>query len=948
MAEQNKYQSTLNLPVTEFPMRAGLPRMEPKRLDQWSSENLYGRIMASRENAPPFILHDGPPYANGPIHTGTAMNKILKDMVVKYKTMRGFRAPYVPGWDCHGLPIEKKVCEELKTTKHQADQVTFRKQARAYAAKFIDVQRNQFKRLGVLGEWDNPYITMDYQYEADIVRAFGELYAKGYVYKGLKPIHWCPTCETALAEAEVEHADHTSPSIYVKFPVADEQKLPLGPCPNPSILIWTTTPWTLPADRAVTVKHDANYSAVPLDGETLIIANDLVAQVFSVLDRPAPKATASCTGAALEGILLVHPTEPGRTVPVILGDHVTMDTGTGCVHTAPGHGEDDYHVGLKYSLEVASPVDDRGCFTDAAPLWKGKHVFKANEHIVAFLKEKGILLQCSSVSHSYPHCWRCHKPVIFRATEQWFVNVSANSMRDRAIEEIAKVEWIPAAGRQRISAMMETRPDWCLSRQRLWGVPVPAFYCQACGAAVTSKAICDHVAAIIERDGSDAWFVHEPAELMPKGTTCPSCGGTEFRRETDILDVWFDSGLSHRAVLDRRPNLSSPADLYLEGSDQHRGWFQVSLLTGVGLNNQAPYRAVLTHGWTLTESGEKESKSKGNFTDPMWVCNEFGADILRLWVGSVNYMQDVTISPNLLGQIGDAYRRIRNTFKFLLGNLHGFDPRRDAVPADRLTPLDRYMLMRLEHVRQECLQAYDRYEFYRVFHVLYHFCAVDLSARYCDILKDRLYTEQADSSLRRSAQTVLRRIVVVLARLAAPILAFTADEVWEFVKTTGSKEEGTDAASVHESLMPDEPEAPADACLLDEYNRLWAVRDEVLRSLETKRQAGGIGSSQEAAVWLHASSDGLKSLLESRAAELPSFFIVSQVHVAADADESFGPAVDIPGLRIKVTSADGSKCARCWNYSPTVGHEAAGDDLCRRCAAVINHVRTNNPAVPVP
>jgi len=938
MTDQNKYQATLNLPRTEFPMRGNLPRQEPQRLARWQADAVYDTIIAARAGGRTFVLHDGPPYANGRIHTGTAMNKILKDMVVKFKAMCGCRAPFVPGWDCHGLPIEKKVLEELKATKHDVGQLDLRRKARAYAGKYIAIQREQFKRLGVFGEWDTPYATMDHAYEADIVRAFGDLYDKGCIYKGLKPIHWCPTCETALAEAEVEYADRTSPSIMVKFPVTTPAKLPFGMCPKPSVVIWTTTPWTLPADRAVTVKPDAAYCAVPANGETLILAAALVPEVFSVLRQEPPPVGRTCTGAELEGILLTHPVDDGRTVPVILGGHVTMDTGTGCVHTAPGHGEEDYQAGLAYKLEIASPVDDRGCFTAAVPAWKGLNVLAANEPIIQALAGKGILLSNETVSHSYPHCWRCHKPVIFRATEQWFANVAAHDLRRRALDEIGRVQWYPAAGRQRIAGMIEQRPDWCLSRQRLWGVPVPAFYCRSCGTALVSKAICDHVASMIGKEGADIWFDHAANDLLPAGTACASCGATDFRKETDILDVWFDSGISHRAVLERRANLGSPADLYLEGSDQHRGWFQVSLLTGVGLNGCAPYRAVVTHGWTLTESGEKESKSKGNFTDPEWVCNELGADILRLWVSSVNYMQDVMISPNLLGQIGDAYRRMRNTFKFLLGNLGDFNPQTDQVPYDRMLPLDRYMLHRLEHVRCEVLDAYERYEFHRVFHALYQFCAVDLSARYCDILKDRLYAERADSLARRSAQTVLRRTAVMLAKFLAPILAFTADEVWDYLKAGGSEAEGTTASSVHEALMPLDGNAAGtmpDDQLYRDYEELWAVRDVVLRELEVKRKAGAIGSGLEAAVWIHTGDAALQSVLKRHEAELSAFFIVSQAHLEANAEPESSRGGQPEALSVKVAAASGAKCARCWNYSTKVGSEPAGADLCHRCATVL-------------
>lgn len=931
----NKYQATLNLPQTAFPMRAGLPAREPQLLQRWQALGLYARIRAARAGAPQFILHDGPPYANGRIHTGTAMNKILKDMVVKYKTMCGFDAPFVPGWDCHGLPVEHALFKELKQTKHDADVQVFRRSARAYAAKFIDIQRTQFKRLGVLGDWERPYITMDYAYEAEIVRAFGDLYHAGFIYKGLKPIHWCLSCETALAQSEIEYGDETSPAIFVKFPVRGGTPLPFSTCTNPSIVIWTTTPWTLPANRAVALNPNIHYCALPLNGETIILAAELAPALYDKLGLPAPAPTQLVPGSALEGVMLQHPIDPARTVPVILGEHVTLDTGTGCVHTAPGHGDEDYQVGLKYGLEVASPVDDRGCFTADVPLWRGQQVFKANEHIIAHLRANGILVFAESVRHSYPHCWRCHKPVIFRATEQWFLGLDRNNLRTDALHAVTSVRWFPPAGQQRITGMLQAAPDWCLSRQRLWGVPVPAMYCRACGKEFVSRAFCQHVAQLVEQHGSDVWFARAVEDLLPHGTTCPACGATAFRKDTDILDVWFDSGVSHRAVLEATAGLHAPADLYLEGSDQHRGWFQVSLLTSMALARRAPYRAVVTHGWTLTEAGEKESKSKGNFTDPEWVCNEMGADILRLWVSSVNYMQDVMISPNLLRQMGDAYRRIRNTFKYLLGNLDGFDPQGHAVPLDQLLPLDRYMMHRWEDVANQVRAAYDTYEIYRVFHILHNFCAVDLSARYCDILKDRLYADERHGVRRRSAQTVLHAITVELAQFLAPILSFTCDEVWEHLAAQGVLPPELPTESIHLSLLP--PPAPARRAddLAADFERLWLVRDDVLRELEQLRKNGLIGAGLDAQVALHATDAPLATLLATYAAELPALFIVSYVDLPAQPGADWAAGQACPALRIHVAPARGAKCARCWIYSESVGRSASAPDLCARCAAVV-------------
>ncbi len=938
--EINKYQNTLNLPDSPFPMRAGLAKQEPERLKKWNEEKLYSQIREARKGAEKFILHDGPPYANGKIHNGTAMNKILKDFVVKFKTMSGFDAPYIPGWDCHGMPIEHAMFKELGKSKHEVDQVEFRKGARKYAAKFVDIQRNQFKRLGVLGEWNNPYLTMNPNYEADTVRVFGELYGKGYIYKGMKPIHWCTSCETALAEAEVEYDNHTSPSVFVKFPVLKEQNFPFENCKNPSVVIWTTTPWTLPANRAVCLKADLDYCAVELDGETIILATELIGNLFSKLEKNIPEITETVKGIELEGLMLKHPIDDNLTVPVILGEHVTTEAGTGCVHTAPGHGQEDYQVGLKYKLEVASPVNEKGHFTDDVPEYSGNFVFKGNKLIIENLREKGILIFTENISHSYPHCWRCHKPVIFRATEQWFINVDAHDMRETAINAVdKKVNWLPAASKQRILSMLQLRPDWCLSRQRLWGVPIPVFYCKKCGAELLNKNTINKLAELVEKETSDVWFAKSAEELLPEGTTCSKCNCTEFRKETDILDVWFDSGVSNRAVLERREQLHVPADLYLEGSDQHRGWFQVSLLIATGLRGEPPYKNVVTNGWTLAASGEKESKSKGNFIDPESVCNKMGADILRLWFGSVNYMQDVQISQELLKQVADSYRRIRNTFKFLLGNIHDYNPETDAVDYDDLLALDKYMLHSLEILRGKVTEAYNEFKFYRVFHLIHDFCTVELSARYCDILKDRLYVEAASGLKRRSAQTVLRKICVDITKLIAPILSFTAEEVWQYIcETAVSEKDGTNAETVHLALLPTEQKNHINEELEADYSLLWSVRDEVLKVLEVKRRDGIIGSGLEAAVVLNTQDEKLSALLKKYKDALPSLFIVSQTTLDENADnEKWSQGQELKSLKIIVKKAEGVKCARCWNYSENVGADDKYSDLCSRCTGIIGN-----------
>ena len=930
--EKNKYQDSLNLPAGNFPMRGNLPQQEPKRLEKWQKEDLYGKIRKARSGCPKYVLHDGPPYANGKIHNGTAMNKILKDITIHYLTMQGYDAPYVPGWDCHGLPIEYALLKKLGKTKDEVDQVDFRRQAREYAKSYIDIQRAQFKRFGVLGEWENPYITMDARYEADIIRSFGELYAKGYVYKGCKPIHWCTNCETALAESEIEYADDTSTSIYVKFPLAEGQNLPSGLPKEAAIVIWTTTPWTLPSNRAVCVKSDITYGVVELDGKPIVMAVELVAPLFAKLGKPAPEATAVFQGAELEGLKVKHPIFPDLTVPVVMDDYVSLDTGTGVVHIAPGHGQEDYGVGLRYGLEVFSPVNGKGLYDANVPQYQGMHVFKANEVIIEDLVKKGILIHQEPTTHSYPHCWRCHKPVIFRATDQWFIGVDRNDMRKKALEAIETVKWVPEVSKQRIKSMLELRPDWCLSRQRMWGVPIPVFYCENCGQEILNDEIIKKVGDMAEKETSDIWFSREASELLPEGTVCPKCGGKHFRKEKDILDVWFDSGLSHRAVCGRRENLYDPADMYLEGSDQHRGWFQVSLLTGIGLMGCAPYKKVVTHGWTLTESGEKESKSKGNYTDPELMCNQLGADILRLWVSSTNYMQDVMISENILRQIGDAYRRIRNTFKYILGNIADFDPEKDAVPVEELNELDRYMLHALETLRATVTEAYEKNEYHRVFHALYNFCSVDLSARYCDILKDTLYADAKDSPTRRGAQTVLRQCAVILAKLLAPVLVFTCEEVWECLSECGFSKEEDGEETVHLSVWPKEKKEWLAPELAAKFEKLWFIRDEVLKELEALRQEGKIGSAQEAEVTVWSDDSEWQEILKSYSDKFAKLFIVSGVEVSKP---EAGRTVD--KLIVSARRSQKPKCARCWNCSDDVGSDPNNPDVCARCAEVLKN-----------
>jgi len=761
------YKNTLNLPQTKFPMKANLPQREPTILKKWQEQDMYAMIRKSSAGKKRYILHDGPPYANGDIHIGHALNKTMKDIVVKYKTMRGFDAPYVPGWDCHGLPVEHALFREMGKTKHEVEQVKFRKKAHTYAMKYVRIQKDEFKRLGIFGEWENPYLTLDPKYEACIVNSLGTLVKKGYVYRGRKPINWCIRCETALAEAEVEYADHTSPSVYVKF------KSPKG-----FLVIWTTTPWTLVSNVAIAVHPKFNYSVVEVDGETLIVAEDLVVSTMEAAGIAQYKTTGTIKGTELEGLVCHHPFIDRESV-VVLADYVSSEEGTGCVHTAPGHGQEDYRTGLKYKLPMIMPVDSKGKFDDTTAEFSGMEVFLANDLILQRLKEGKYLLASDSISHSYPHCWRCKNPVITRATNQWFINVDHNNLRKKSLEMIKRVSWVPKIGESRISAMVESRPDWCLSRQRYWGVPIPAFYCTECHEVLLDTRAIESFAKIAEKEGTDAWFIKSAAELLPKGAKCKKCGSTNFEKESDILDVWFDSGVSHHAVLIPRKDQGFPADLYLEGSDQHRGWFQTALLTGVPLAGKSPFKQVLTHGFVVDGEGRKMSKSLGNVISPQDVIAKSGADVLRLWVSSCDYNGDIRISEQILQRMSEAYRKFRNTFKFALGNLYDFDPVKDRVPYKKMTEVDRWALARLYNRLEAVNQYYENFEFYKIYREIYNFCITDLSSVYFDILKDRLYTFKKTGPQRRSAQTAVYDILSCLVRVLAPLLPFTCEEVWE-------------------------------------------------------------------------------------------------------------------------------------------------------------------------
>jgi isoleucyl-tRNA synthetase len=924
MAKTIDLKSTLNLPKTDFPMKARLPEREPEQLAAWEAEGLYRRILESRAGAPLFVLHDGPPYPTGEIHLGTGLNKVLKDMIVKSKTMAGFRSPYVPGWDCHGLPIETQVEKKLggKTTK--VDPAQFRRMCREFAAEFVEAHKRDFKRLGVFGRWDKPYLTMDPSQEACIAGAFLDFLEKGYVYRGLKPVYWCIHDRTALAEAEVEYEDHTSPSIWVKFPVVANQKSSkLGE--GVSALIWTTTPWTLPANRALAFHPDFEYVIAETSAGKLLLAKERLNALATELKLDASNVRGSWKGKDFEGIEFQHPLLDLR-VPGVLADYVTLDAGSGIVHTAPGHGADDFRTGQKYGLEAYAPQDDGGRFTEGLPEYKGKTVWEANPIVIDLLKKRGMLVGESKLTHSYPHCWRCHNPVIFRATEQWFIGLDQNNLRGRALEEINKVKWLPEWGRERMREMVSDRPDWCISRQRFWGVPLIVFYCDACGKRLEDFQALRHVLPFFEREGADAWYTHSAEELLPGGTKC-SCGAATWRKENDILDVWFDSGSTHLAVLKESDGLKWPADVYLEGPDQFRGWFQSSLLVGIGTRGAAPYEQVVTHGWTLDENGRPMSKSLGNALYPKEICEKWGADILRLWVVSQDYTADMRNSPAMMTQLAEAYRKIRNTFRFALSNLFDFDPARDVVHGADMWEIDAWMLRRTGEVVRQCHEWYANFEFHRVYHALHDFCAVDLSAFYFDVLKDRLYTFAPNNRGRRSAQTAVYHIARALVRLIAPILVFTSEEVWKHLPQSSSS-----PASVHMSKFPDAKpfENAFDEARSKNWSRLLAVREEVLRALEPVRAAKTISANLEARVTLGASGD-LAALLEKYAASLPALFIVSQVELLL-------PGSHPDGLRVEVKRADGSKCQRCWNYSTHVGESADYPTFCERCVAALNEI----------
>lgn len=934
------YKATICLPKTAFPMKANLNQREPEVLKRWAEMNLQEKIDAKEAPRGKFILHDGPPYANGAIHLGHALNKVLKDILVRYRTMGGYASPYVPGWDCHGLPIELKVSSDLGRKKADMTTLEIRGKCAEYARKWVKVQEEAFIRLGIGGRWNDKYLTLDPRFEASELAALKDLVDKGYVYKGLKPVFWCGSCQTALADAEVEYENHKSPSIYVKFPLLRTEKYTaLEGLLRPSVVIWTTTPWTMPANLAVSVHPDFEYVAIrvpAIDGdgqEDYIVAKDLVEAFTKDADIAEYEVVRPVNVRELERAEMAHPMYPDKTSLLILGEHVTLEAGTGAVHTAPAHGMDDFIVGRKYGLDVFLPVDGAGRYNDKFSLMEGMSVWEANGPIVRYLDEKNLLVKHKTYEHSYPHCWRCHNPIIYRATEQWFMRVDHDNLRGRTLAQIDEgIRWIPAWGKDRIHNMMAGRPDWCLSRQRIWGVPIPAVICRTCSASHLLPEVIDRVRAKTATEGSDCWWKEPLEDFLPAGTKCTECGGQEFDKEHNILDVWFDSGVSHLAVLDSGnwADMRWPADLYLEGSDQHRGWFHTSLLTSMGIKQAPPYKAVLTHGFVLDGKGEAMSKSKGNVIAPDEIIKKYGADVLRLWVTSEDYRNDVKVSEEILTRVAEGYRRVRNTLRYLLGNLQGFDRQKDAVPYEQLQEIDQWILHELSQVYRAIEKAYADYEFHRIYHLATQFCVVQLSSVYLDITKDRMYCSGETSPARRAAQTAQFAVADTLLRLLSPILVFTCDEAYQYLDSN--------AQSVHLLAFNELPEAWNRPELGSSWQRLLAVRDDVLRALEDARQVKkAIGQSLEARVTVHTGDAALTSLLKEKAGQLPELFITSQAEVADSQPETGNAITAQQGnlVSVVVAPAEGAKCERCWRILPDTGRDDEHPGLCERCVSVL-------------
>lgn len=930
------YKSTLNLPKTDFAMQAGLPKREPVMLEKWYEDKVYETVLEKNDGKPLYVLHDGPPYANGDIHLGTALNKTLKDFIVRYKNMSGFKAPYVPGWDTHGLPTELKARKKAGVSNSTAiSDIELRKLCREFALGYLDEQRNSFKRLGGIGEWDNPYITLRKEFEAKQIEIFSEMATKGLIYKGLKPVYWCPECETALAEAEIEYAEDPCHSIYVKFRVTDDKGLltPMGADLSKTyFVIWTTTTWTLPANVAICVGPEFEYALVKSGDEYYVMATALTESAMQAAGKTDYEILGTLKGSDLEYMKTAHPFID-RTSLVIVGDHVTLESGTGCVHTAPGHGVEDYDVCHNHypEIPIVVPVDSHGKMTEEAGQFAGLTTEEANKAIAQHLEDTGALFALQKIIHQYPHCWRCKKPVLFRATEQWFCSVDA--IKDQAIEAIKGVKWIPGWGEDRISSMVRDRNDWCISRQRRWGVPIPIFYCKDCGEPLIEKDAMHAVSELFRAEGSDAWYIKEAEEILPAGTKCKKCGCTSFTKERDIMDVWFDSGVTHAAVCDTRDYLHWPADLYLEGADQYRGWFQSSLLTSIAWRGKAPYKAVVTHGWVVDGQGRKMSKSLGNGILPQEIVDKYGADILRLWVASSDYHADIRISPEILKQLSDAYRKIRNTARYMLGNLSDFNPDTDSVEVSEMLSIDKWALNRLDRLMVKVREGYESFEFHQAYHAIHNFCVVDMSNFYLDVIKDRLYTEKKDSAARRAAQTAMYIILDAMTRLVAPILAFTSDEIWQSMPHASD----CDARHVVYNEMPKPTSEKYGIDVTEEFiarwDRIHAIRDVVKKALENARAEKTIGASLDAKVTLFCTGE-LYAFLKSVEDELATVFIVSQVEIVDGEGGTLSD--DALGLSVQVDKAEGCKCMRCWTYSSTVGKNPTYVDLCERCAKALS------------
>jgi isoleucyl-tRNA synthetase len=925
------YSKTLNLPTTDFPMRANLPNKEPEFLKFWEENKLYEQKLEQHAGHKKFVLHDGPPYANGKIHMGTALNKILKDIVIKYKFAQGFDTPYVPGWDTHGMPIEHAAIKNLGLDRSKLDTLVLRNECKNYALKWLDEQRNDFKRLGVIGDWEHPYVTLTHDFEATQIKVFGEMAKKGYIYKGKKAVYWCPSCETALAEAEIEYGEEKSPAIFVKFPlIKDNGKLPEAAKGKPVyVVIWTTTPWTLPANVAIALHPDFEYAWVECEGEVLFMAKDMLEQVGKTCHKDLSHIIGTCKGKDMEYAECKHPFKTiDRKSLIVLADYVTLDAGTGCVHTAPGHGTDDFETGLRYKLPIISPVDKQGkLYGPEAAQFAGMFVFDANIPVLKYLAEIGMLFGKESIRHQYAHCWRCKNPIIYRATEQWFASV--DGFRDAALNAIAnEVKWIPSWGESRIHNMVAERHDWCISRQRVWGVPIPIFYCEKCGEHLVNDETINAVSELFAKEGSDAWWAHTAEEILPKGTKCPKCGHDHFRKEKDIMDVWFDSGSSHFAVAQKRKELCWPVDMYLEGSDQHRGWFQSSLLTSVAVTGHAPYKAVLTHGYVVDGDGRKMSKSLGNTVAPQDVIKQYGADIVRLWAASSDYKADIRISKVILKQLAEVYRKIRNTMRFILGNTSDFDYATDKVEFKDMPELDQWALMHLQLLKKEVKAAYEAYDFHVLYHAIHNFCAVEMSSFYLDIIKDRLYVSKANDKARRSAQTVMYEVLMDLEVMLTPILSFTTEEVWQYMKKPANA-----PLSVQMLPWPEVKEEYINAEQEAKWDNFIAIRSEITKVLEGARREKKIGNSLDAQVELYADGEALK-ILKSVEKDLPTLLIVSQAKLLEGAAQG-AEATGREDLKVTVKPAAGHKCERCWIYSDTVGTDPEHPTLCARCAAVV-------------